>query len=112
MLYSSNAVNVGSHNTIVALGGGGRLKFSKRMAITWDYHHYLGPKVAGYRSSLSIGVDIETGGHVFQLHFSNAVGMNERAYLAQTTDEFFKADIRFGFNLSRIFLLAKSKPKH
>ncbi|MGL1204046.1 DUF5777 family beta-barrel protein [Vibrio parahaemolyticus] len=50
---------------------------------------------------------METGGHVFQLHFSNAVGMNERAYLTQTTYSFLKGDIRFGFNLSRIFHLGK-----
>ncbi|MFS4834758.1 DUF5777 family beta-barrel protein, partial [Staphylococcus aureus] len=59
------------------------------------------------KDPLSVGLDIETGGHVFQLHFSNAVGMNERAYLTQTTYSFLKGDIRFGFNLSRIFHLGK-----
>ncbi|MCB0708315.1 MAG: hypothetical protein KDC15_02830 [Chitinophagaceae bacterium] len=107
VLYSSRADNVGSTNTVVALGGGGRIKFTKRMAFTFDYHHVLGPKTPGYRSPLSAGIDIETGGHVFQLHFSNAVGMNERAYIAQTTDEFFNGDIRFGFNLSRLFFIGK-----
>ena len=109
VLHSSRADNVGSTNTIVALGGGGRIKFTKRMAFTLDYHHVLGPKTSGYRSPLSAGIDIETGGHVFQLHFSNAVGMNERAYIAQTTDDFFKGDIRFGFNLSRLFRIDKKK---
>jgi len=109
VLHSSRMVNVGSANTIVALGGGGRIKFSKRMAFTFDYHHVLGPKTPGYKSPLSAGIDIETGGHVFQLHFSNAVGMNERAYIAQTTNDFFKGDIRFGFNLSRIFKIGKRR---
>ena len=98
---------MGSTNTVAALGGGGRIKFSKRMAFTFDYHHVLGSKTLGYKSPLSAGIDIETGGHVFQLHFSNAVGMNERAYIAQTTNDFFKGDIRFGFNLSRIFRVGK-----
>ena len=109
VLYSQRADNVGSQNTVVALGGGGRAKISKRIAITIDYHHILGPKITGYKSPLSVGIDIETGGHVFQLHFSNAVGMNERAYISQTTDNFFKGDIRFGFNLSRLFFIAKKK---
>ena len=107
VLHSSRMDNVGSTNTVAALGGGGRIKFSKRMAFTFDYHHVLGPKTLGYKSPLSAGIDIETGGHVFQLHFSNAVGMNERAYIAQTTNDFFKGDIRFGFNLSRIFRIGK-----
>lgn len=92
---------------IFAPGGGVRYKISKRVAITADYHHPLSGLPAENTDPLSIGVDIETGGHVFQLHFSNSTGMNERAYIAQTTDDFFKGDIRFGFNLSRIFRVKK-----
>ena len=104
---SGRAVNPGGDQTVVAIGGGGRIKFSKRMAFTIDYHHTLGSIKPGNQSPLSVGVDIETGGHVFQLHFSNTVGMNERAYITQTTDNFLKGNIRFGFNLSRIFYLTK-----
>ena len=60
---------------------------------------------------LSIGVDIETGGHVFQLHLTNATGMNEKSYLTQTTGDFFEGEIRFGFNLSRIFSVGKKRKK-
>ena len=98
-------------NTIFALGGGARYKISKRVAFTIDYHHPFGNLPAANTAPLSVGVDIETGGHVFQLHFSNAVGMNERAYITQTTEKFFKGDIRFGFNLSRIFKLGKKRIK-
>ena len=62
-----------------------------------------------YNNPLSIGVDIETGGHVFQLHFSNLTGMNERAFLTETTGSWDKTEIRFGFNLSRMFQLKKKK---
>ena len=79
------------------------------MAFTFDYHQIMGSKFPGYQSPLSAGIDIETGGHVFQLHFSNAVGMNERAYIAQTSGDFFKGDIRFGFNLSRLFHIGKRR---
>jgi len=95
----------GSDPTIFALGGGLRLKVSKRIAFTIDYHHPFGTLNEIYTDPLSVGIDIETGGHVFQLHFSNSNGMNERAYITQTAGDFFKGDIRFGFNLSRIFRL-------
>lgn len=98
-----------SANTLFAMGGGARLKITRRMAIMLDYHHVTGGLPAERYNPLGLGVDIETGGHVFQLHFSNAVGMNERAFLADNSEAFFKGDIRFGFNLSRIFKLGKDK---
>lgn len=98
----------GSDQTIFALGGGARLKVSKRIAFTIDYHHPFGTLNEIYTDPLSVGIDIETGGHVFQLHFSNADGMNERAYITQTHGDFFKGDIRFGFNLSRLFQIGKN----
>ena len=64
-------------NDIFGLEIGGRLKLSKRIAFTWDYTHVIRPVPdSGYYHPLSIGFDIETGGHVFQLHFTNATGMN------------------------------------
>lgn len=97
-------------NDIYALGVGGRLKLSKRMAFTWDYTHVImGMPETGYYNPLSVGFDIETGGHVFQLHFSNATGMNERAFITETTGQWGKAEVRFGFNLSRVFQLKKPK---
>jgi hypothetical protein len=97
-------------NNIYAIGIGGRLKLSKRIAITWDYSHVLiGKPDSGYYNPLSIGFDIETGGHVFQLHFSNSTGMNEKAFITETTSNWIKGDIRFGFNLSRVFQLKKKK---
>lgn len=107
VVHSSTPVNTGDDATIFAMGGGARVKVSKRMAITLDYHHPFGNLNASNTDPLSLGVDIETGGHVFQLQFSNATGMNERAYITQTTGDFFKGDIRFGFNLSRIFKVGK-----
>jgi Membrane bound beta barrel domain (DUF5777) len=97
-------------NDIFGLGIGGRLKLSKRIAFTWDYTHVLvGMPDSGYYNPLSVGLDIETGGHVFQLHFSNATGMNERAFITETTGKWGKGEIRFGFNLSRVFQLKKPK---
>jgi hypothetical protein len=105
-----NLIEAGDNeNTIYAVGGGARYKLSKRFALTVDYHHPLNGLSSINKDPLSVGVDIETGGHVFQLHFSNVIGMNERAYITQTTDDFFNGDIRFGFNLSRIFKLGSKR---
>ncbi len=107
LVHSNEPVNAGDDHTIFALGGGARLKVSKRVALTLDYHYPVGNLHTSNTAPLSAGFDIETGGHVFQLQFSNATGMNERSYLTQTTGKFFKGDIRFGFNLSRIFALGR-----
>jgi Membrane bound beta barrel domain (DUF5777) len=108
-VHTNDPVVIGDDQNIFALGGGVRYKISKRTAVTLDYHHHFGKLDASFTNPLSVGIDIETGGHVFQLHFSNATGMNERAYITQTTGDFFKGDIRFGFNLSRIFKVGKTQ---
>ncbi len=106
-VHTNFPVNATDDQNIFAMGGGARYKVSKRIALTLDYHHPFGNLDSSYTAPLSLGVDIETGGHVFQLHFSNATGMNERAYITQTTGDFFKGDIRLGFNLSRIFKVGR-----
>ena len=107
IVHSNTPVNFGDDKTVFAMGGGARFKVSKRMALTLDYHHVTGTLNVVNTDPLAVGIDIETGGHVFQLQFSNATGMNERAYITQTSGHFFKGDIRFGFNLSRIFKVGK-----
>lgn len=102
--------SVKNNNDTWALGIGGRWKVSKRIAFVIDYHPILSGKQVGTYDPLSVGVDIETGGHVFQLHFSNATGMNEKEFITNTTGRFFKGDIRFGFNLSRVFSLRRTRP--
>ena len=97
-------------NDIYSLGVGGRLKFSKRIAFTWDYFYVFNPLSDNiYHNPLSVGIDVETGGHVFQLHFSNATGMNEPTFITETTGDWAKGEVRFGFNLSRVFQLKKKK---
>jgi hypothetical protein len=110
MVHKNLVQQATDKNDIYGLGIGGRLKLSKRIAFTWDYTHVLvGMPDSGYYNPLSVGLDIETGGHVFQLHFSNATGMNERAFITETTGKWGKGEIRFGFNLSRVFQLKKPK---
>lgn len=109
-LVHRNEVEPGDENDIYALGIGGRFKLSKRTAFVVDYFPVLNrPASSNTTNSLSIGFDIETGGHVFQLHFSNSAGMNERSFITDTHDSWGKGEIRFGFNLSRVFTVRKNK---
>ncbi len=108
---NNTTLNFTDDQNIFGLGGGARYKVSKRIALMVDYHYAIGELGPTIKNPLAVGVDIETGGHVFQLHFTNATGMNEKGYLTQTTGDFFKGDIRFGFNLSRIFNVGNKKKK-
>jgi len=97
-------------NNLLAFGLGARYKVSKRIAVLVDYYYPLNNFPRDFRSHpISLGVDIETGGHVFQLHFSNSTGMNERALLAEENGNLFSGEVQFGFNLSRIFQIVKNK---
>jgi hypothetical protein len=100
-------------NDVFALGFGGRVRVTRRVSFVWDYHHVIDGLQSGtFTNPLSVGFDIETGGHVFQLHFSNSTGMNERAFITETTNKWGKGEFRFGFNLSRVFtIVSKKEPK-
>ncbi len=91
-------------NTQFALGLGGRQKLTKRWSLNVDYGlHFNRASDSPFTNPLSIGFDLETGGHVFQLHFTNAQPMNVNTFLGQATGDWADGDIFFGFNLSRIF---------
>jgi len=93
-------------NDIFAIGFGGRIKLTNRIAFTIDwYHPFNGMKSGVNFDPLAIGFDIETGGHVFQVHLSNSNGMNERAFITETFNNWTKGGIQLGFNISRIFQL-------
>jgi hypothetical protein len=108
ILHRNLVPTVNDPNDLIAAGIGGRIKLSHRVSFNFDYHYIINPNEdAGYHNPLSIGFDLETGGHVFQLHFTNSKGMNERAFLAATEYSWGKGDIFFGFNISRSFQIAK-----
>ncbi len=101
-------------NDILALGAGARLKLTKRLSLNGEYYYIANPKTymnPQIYNPLSIGFDIETGGHVFQLFFTNSLGMTEKQFIGATTGQWKKGDIHFGFNISRVFTLKKhNKP--
>ena len=91
------------NNDYVALGIGGRYKLTKRVSLNAEYFYQFKRLNELFENSLSIGFDIETGGHVFQLHVTNSQGMFERAFIGETTGKWSAGDLYFGFNISRVF---------
>ena len=121
VVHNNLAEYIGDPNNLLAIGIGGRQKLSKRVSLNVEYYYQLPDnKLLEHKdassgvvnrqasiNSLSVGFDIETGGHVFQLHFTNSRAMNESGFIAETTDDWGKGHISFGFNISRVFNIGK-----
>ena len=99
-------------NDLYVIGAGGRMKLTKRISFNAEYFYminsrkYMSTKIY---NPLSLGFDIETGGHVFQLFFTNSLAMIEKGFIGETTGSWLKGDIHFGFNISRVFTINKPK---
>ena len=99
-------------NDVFALGAATRIKLTNRLAVNAEYIYVFPDQLApGYRNTLSIGFDIETGGHVFQLHFTNSTSMIEKGFVTETVGSWTDMGVHFGFNVSRVFTLIKPKEK-
>ena len=95
-------------NNIFAIGFGGRYKLTPKLSLNGEYYYLLpGQTADDYANSLSFGVDIETGGHVFQLHFTNSQLMFAPGYIAQTENKWSDGDVFIGFNIYRTFSLGR-----
>jgi hypothetical protein len=102
-------------NDLFALGAGGRIKLTKRISMNAEYYLLLNANKK-YMSQpvynpLSVGFDLETGGHVFQIILTNSVAMIEKGFIGETTGQWKHGDIHIGFNISRVFTLQKPKQK-
>ena len=128
VVHKNLVLSTEDSNDIIHISGAGRMKLTRRLAINAEYFHMLAGQTSappaliapeqlddpnpGYHNSFSIGLDIETGGHVFQLHFTNSTAMFERGFIAETIGNWGDGDIHFGFNISRVFTLHNpKKPK-
>ncbi len=111
IVHQNLVTNSKDPNDLFAAGIGGRIKLSKRISLNADYYYVINKneQLENFHNPLSIGFDIETGGHVFQLHFTNAIGMNERVFLTETINDWADGDIQFGFNISRAFQIKKKR---
>jgi hypothetical protein len=103
-----NIVNVEDENDLYSIGGGFRYKFTKSASVIADYFYTLNRPEAikdNYYDPLGIGFEIETGGHVFTIMFTNASGILENDYIPNTVDSWSDGGFKFAFNISRTFKL-------
>ena len=110
LLYRTTVDQDIAVNNLISLGMGGRIKITKSMAVVLEYYLRLNEKSNNpYNDAIGINIEFETGGHVFQLVFTNTLGMVERHFMAETEGDFFDGDIHFGFNITRAFQLGRKK---
>jgi hypothetical protein len=99
-------------NDILAMGFGGRYKLTQRFSVNGEYIYVLPNQITStFYNSLSLGVDIETGGHVFQLHLTNSTSMLEPGFITESVGQWKKGGIHFGFNVSRVFTVKDKREK-
>ena len=100
------------NNDVISIGAATRFQLTKTISLQTEYYYTLPDQLAEqFHNSLSIGVDIETKGHVFQLNLSNSQGMIEKFFIGETRGQWSEGDIYFGFNISRDFQLKGRKYK-
>ena len=93
-------------NDVFAIGVGGRIKITKRISFNGEYFYQLpGTNADKTFNSVALSIDIETGGHVFQIHLTNSLAMIEKGFIGETTGNWLDGDIHLGFNISRVFSL-------
>lgn len=107
LVHRNLVATVLDHNDLWSMGAGGRLKLTKRISVNGEYFYNMNPAFGNQelKNPLSLGFDIETGGHVFQLIFTNSIAMIEKGFIGETTGSWGNGDIHFGFNISRVFKL-------
>jgi hypothetical protein len=99
-------------NDILAMGFGGRYKLTQRFSVNGEYIYVLPNQITStFYNSLSLGVDIETGGHVFQLHLTNSTSMLEPGFITESVGQWKNGGIHFGFNVSRVFTVRDKREK-
>jgi hypothetical protein len=103
-IHKNGAFQSQESNDQVAIGFGGRIKVTRSIALTSEYYLRLNESANNpYHDAVGLGIDIETGGHVFQLVLTNTRGLTERAFITETEDNFGAGDIHLGFNVTRTF---------
>ena len=106
MVHRNYVATLAESNDVFALGVAGRVRVTKNFALTGEYYYPFEDQLAtGFHPSLSLGFEIETNGHVFQIHLSNSRGMIEKFFITETTGTWGNGDIHIGFNMARIFKL-------
>lgn len=97
-------------NNVYSVAFGGRFKLTQRLSVNTEYYYLLpGQTQKDFVNPFSVGLDIETGGHVFQLILSNSQSPQEKVFIPETINKWRNGDIHFGFNIIRVFGLSRKK---
>ena len=105
--FNTGSSLTGDQESLIALGMGGEYHINDRYALSAEYYPVLGDRNTGTKNAFALALNIETGGHVFQLFFASSNWHTEQYIIARNTDQFWSGDFRFGFNVNRVFLLGK-----
>jgi hypothetical protein len=109
-VHRNAVIQAYENNDDYGVSVGARYKLTRSFSLIGEYQTRLNTKEnSPYYNSAGLGVDIETGGHVFQLVFTNGLGLNPQTILTQTDGKIANGDIHFGFNVTRTFQLRKKK---
>ena len=110
LIHRNLVETIEDENDVWAVGAGGRFKVSNRVAVTAEYYYLLPGKTADdYNNVFSVGVDLETGGHVFQIYLTNTQGLIEEQFIPMTDGDWLNGDIFISFNINRTFQIVKNK---
>lgn len=110
-VHYNQVEKIRDRNDLFALSAAARVKLTKRFTLAAEYTYRLSTKYSSdiYYDSFGAGFEIETGGHVFQVHVTNSFGISDNQFIAYTQTKWDNAGIRLGYNLSRVFTLGTKK---
>lgn len=109
-VHRNFVLDLESNNDIYSIGTASRIQVTKVLAFNLEYYFNLPDQLASqYQSSAGLGIELETKGHIFQLNFTNSLGMIAPLYVAETTGRIEEGDIHFGFNITRDFKIGARK---
>lgn len=98
-----SSVSPGNQTHLFSIGLGSQINISDRFAFMGEYYPIIGERNPETKNAFSLGLNIQTGGHVFQLFFASTRWHLEQYAIAQNQEQFWAGDFRFGFNVNRIF---------
>jgi hypothetical protein len=114
LVHRNYVENFYDQNNLVSVGIGGRLKLTRSLGIIGDYFYNFNKEKyrdTTYYFPLGLGFELETGGHVFTIMFSNSAGLIENDFLPYTRESWLDGGYKFSFNISRVFTFPKRNTK-
>lgn len=116
LLMRSKTLGANDPENLLSIGFAGRIKLNKRLSFLAEYtlvnELSRNNLIADLYNPLGVGLEIETGGHIFSLNFMNSEYINENSFIPSTKKSWKDGGVRFGFTISRNFSLFKSKNKN